>query len=78
MEDNQATIKMAENPVVSGRNRHFSMRMWWLRDQVSSGMIRLTYVPTGLQLADILTKPLPTPRFAAIRDAIMRDEPLPQ
>ena len=31
LEDNQACINMAMNPVVSARNRHFAMRMWWIR-----------------------------------------------
>ena len=35
-EDNQACIHMATNPIVSAHNRHFVMRMWWLRDQVAN------------------------------------------
>ena len=62
-EDNAACITMATNPIVSARNRHFSMRMWWLREQVESGAIVFVQVPTKSQIADIFTKVLPTPVF---------------
>ena len=62
---------MITNPVVSARNRHFAMRMWWLREQVENNVLTLKYVPTESQLADIFTKLLPSPRFVALRDMIM-------
>ena len=71
LEDNNACIQMASNPVVSGRNRHFAMRMWWLRDQVENKRVVFAHVPTDKQLADILTKLMPQPRFIALRDIIM-------
>ena len=71
LEDNQACIKMAQNPEVSARNRHFAMRMWWLRDMVSTKALSFTYIPTEKQLADIFTKILPKPRFMYLRDIIM-------
>ena len=71
LEDNQACIRMASNPVVSSRNRHFAMRMWWLRQQVEERTVRMQHVPTDEQRADIFTKTLPAPRFLALRDVIM-------
>ena len=70
-EDNQVCIKMATDPVVSARNRHFSMRMWWLRQQVDDKRVTLKHVSTELQLTDIFTKVLPLPTFVALRDRIM-------
>ena len=70
-EDNQACIRMATNPVVSARNRHFSMRMWWLRQQVEEGLLQFSHVATENQLADIFTKVLSIPTFVALRDRIM-------
>ena len=72
-EDNQATIRMASNPVVSARNRHFSIKMHWIRDQVARNNITLQYVSTKDQLADILTKSLPRLDFTSNRDKIMGD-----
>ena len=76
LEDNQACIKMITNPVVSARNRHFAMRMWWLRDVVEKRQVRVQYVPTEKQLADILTKVLPGPCFLRLRDMIMSGKDL--
>jgi hypothetical protein len=62
-EDNAACIQMANNPVITARNRHFAMRMWWLRDQVANNAVKFVQVPTIAQLADIFTKLLPAPVF---------------
>ena len=75
-EDNAACIRMATNPVVTARNRHFSMRMWWLRDQVSSKSVVFVQVPTKFQIADLFTKVFPTPTFVFLRDLIFADKPL--
>ena len=48
LEDNNACIQMATNPVVSGRNRHFAMRMWWLREQVECKRVVFAHVPTDI------------------------------
>ena len=77
LEDNQACIRMIENPVVSARNRHFAMRMWWLRQQAEDKTIHLRHVPSRHQLADIFTKILPAPTFTVLRDALMSHAPLP-
>ena len=57
---------MATNPVITARNRHFAMRMWWLRDQVTNGTVTFVQVPTKSQLADIFTKLLPAPIFSEL------------
>ena len=69
-EDNQACIRMATNPIVSARNRHFAMRMWWLRDQVTNKTLVFRHVPTAAMLVDILTKVLAAPVFRALCDQI--------
>ena len=65
-EDNAVCVQMATNPVVSARNRHFAMRMWWLRDQVTTKTIVFRHVPTADMIVDILTKVLPAPVFRAL------------
>ena len=69
-EDNAVCIRMTTNPIVSARNRHFAMRMWWLREQVESGAVKFAQVPTVSQAADIFTKVLPAPAFPRLRDLI--------
>ena len=70
-EDNQATIRMASNPVVSARNRHFSIKMHWIREQVANDIVTLQYVSTKDQLADILTKSQPKPLFLTNRNKLV-------
>jgi hypothetical protein len=39
--------------------KHLDLKYFWLRDEVArKKAIKVEYVPTGDQLADILTKPL--------------------
>ena len=70
-EDNQACIHMAQNPIVSGRNKHMSTKMHYLRERIQEGDIKLKYIPTKQQLADILTKNLPAALFLPLRDNIL-------
>jgi hypothetical protein len=55
-EDNQACVAMVNNHVVTGRNRHFCVKMAWLRQQVSDGVVSLVFVASRNNLADIMTK----------------------
>ena len=71
LEDNTACIKMAKNPIVSGHNKHMGCKMAYLREQVSEGVISLEYIQTKKQLADFLTKNLPTPTFKYLRDCVL-------
>jgi hypothetical protein len=56
--DNQSTIQVARNPEHHGRMKHLDLRFFWLRDMVTSGVIRVLYIPTAVMAADMLTKPL--------------------
>ena len=42
----------------------------FIRDQVQSGLLRNAHVSSVDQLADLLTKPLPTSQFMLLRDKI--------
>jgi hypothetical protein len=57
-EDNQATINYANNPVGHTLMKHLDRSLKWIRQQVEKGTIKLIYIETLLQLADIFTKPL--------------------
>lgn len=38
-----------------------------MRDKVKEGVLSVRYVPTGEQLVDLMTKPLLSTRFIALR-----------
>jgi hypothetical protein len=57
-EDSQACIKIAENPCLAERTKHFDIKYHWLREQIKKVDVKLSYINTYDQLADIFTKPL--------------------
>ena len=61
--DNQAALAMGAAGADSSRTKHIDVHCHFVRQQVMRGVTRLVYVPTNDNLADILTKPLPEPRF---------------
>ena len=54
--DNQSCIKMTENLVFHDKTKYVEVRYDFVRDMVQKGDIRLKYVPTEEQVADVLTK----------------------
>lgn len=69
--DNQSAIKLAKNPEYHKRTKHIDIRFHFIREKVASQEINLEYVPSELQLADILTKALPKERFCQLRDNLV-------
>jgi hypothetical protein len=70
-EDNQACKAMAENPVLHKRSKHINIKFHFVRERVEAEEIEVKYIATEKQLADIMTKALPKPRFKMLRGALM-------
>jgi hypothetical protein len=66
--DNESAIRMMDNPV--GRTKHIDIRYHFLRDHQQRGDIKITYVSTKEQLADIFTKPLDDKNFSKLRNEL--------
>ena len=56
--DSQSCIALLKNQRFSHRTKHFDTRFHFLKDHVSKENIRLEYVPTNENTADLMTKPL--------------------
>jgi hypothetical protein len=56
--DNMAALKMAEEGADSPATQHIDVRYHFLQEQVEQGRIKIKYVPTELNTADVLTKGL--------------------
>ena len=54
--DNKSAIAIAHNPVQHDRTKHVEVDRHFIKEKLESGLICTPYVPTGEQLADILTK----------------------
>lgn len=69
-EDNQSTIKIVSSPKESGRLKHIDVKHFYVRELVEKGCIKIDYVPSKMQQADILTKSLPAPAFRDLRASL--------
>eukprot|EP00253_Pinus_taeda_P021776 PITA_21776 len=58
--DNQSCIKLTENPVFHDRSKHIGIRYHFIRDYVKKGVVKLEYISTDEQVADILYQNLTT------------------
>lgn len=62
-EDNQACIRIAEEPREHKRMKHIDTKYNFIREKIQEGKIQMRYVSTNDQLADIMTKGLPSEVF---------------
>jgi len=57
-EDNQACITIAENPAHHARTKHIDVRYHFIRERIELGQIKLEFVGSKENVADIFTKGL--------------------
>ena len=65
--DNTGATYLCCNPVLHSRMKHISLDYHFVRKQVQPGKLHMLHVSTQDQLADLLTKPLPTSKFEDMR-----------
>jgi len=56
--DNLGAIAVAQHPVYHQRSKHIDIRYHFIRNAIDNYQIQLSWVPTDMQQADILTKAL--------------------
>jgi hypothetical protein len=56
--DNQGTISLANNPLLSDHTKHIDIRHHFVKEKIRNQEIYLSYCPTSDMVADILTKAL--------------------
>nr|GEX21810.1 hypothetical protein [Tanacetum cinerariifolium] len=61
--DSKSAIAISCNPVQHSRTKHIAVRYHFIKEHVEKGSIELYFVKRDYQLADIITKALPTDRF---------------
>ena len=75
--DNQSDIRLVQNPEFHKRTKHIDDVFHLIREIQARGEITLFYVPTRLQLADILTKALTPDLFHKLRAALNLGQKVP-
>jgi hypothetical protein len=61
--DNTSAISISKNLMMHSKTKHIPIKYHFLREQVAEKNIRVEYVGTKEQVADIFTKPLPREAF---------------
>ena len=56
--DNQGLISLSKNPVHHQRSKHIDIRYHFVGDEISNGLMKVQYVPSEENPADVFTKPV--------------------
>ncbi len=66
-ENNRGCVDLANAPKLRPRTKHIGLKYHHFRSHVASGAIKIQWIDTNHQLADIFTKPLPLSTFESLR-----------
>ncbi|GJX98673.1 ribonuclease H-like domain-containing protein [Tanacetum coccineum] len=61
--DNVSAVYLSCNPVQHQRTKHIETDIYFVRDLVAAGQVRVLHIPSRYQFADIFTKGLPSALF---------------
>jgi hypothetical protein len=70
-EDNKVCVDLIAAPTMRPRTRHIAIKYHHFREHVRTGQIRIKWISTSDQLADIFTKPLPLSKFTTIHQKLL-------
>ena len=63
-------MKLSENPVFHDKSKHIEIKYHYIRDMVQRRVVKLQYVATDEQIANVLTKPLARVKFEYFREKL--------
>ena len=68
--DNVSAKELAHNPVFHLRTKHIEIDLHFIKDKVLVGDLKILYVPSAEQIANIMTKPLNSFQFIYLRNKL--------
>jgi transposase InsO family protein len=74
-EDNTSAKSLAENRINHQRSKHIDVKYHYIRNCITDKLVKIIYVPTEENLADILTKTLPSPAHIKASKLILSNTP---
>ena len=66
--DKKSCVKLSENLVFRDKSKHIDIKYHYIRDMVQKGAMKLQYIVTDEQIANVLKKPLARVKFEYFRD----------
>ena len=72
-EDNVGCISLSKNPVMHRSSKHIEIRYHFVRERVQDGSLKLVYIPSSENIADVLTKSTRKHTFTYLRDKFMHN-----
>jgi len=76
LEDNKTTLEYIEHGgPIHARTRYIGVKLYFTKDHVTSGELKMVYCPTKDMLADLMTKPVSGDLFASLRDRVVHVVP---
>jgi hypothetical protein len=70
-EDNKGCVDLIAAPTMRPRSRHIAIKYHHFREYVKRGDIKIQWISTDQQLADIFTKPLVASKFRSLRKTLL-------
>ena len=68
--NSQSDLAIAHNLLFHACTKHIEVHYYYVRERWLEGDIKLSYVSTENNLANLFTKALPWPKFEAFREAL--------
>eukprot|EP00253_Pinus_taeda_P009115 PITA_09115 len=68
--DNTSSISISKNSIMHSKTKNIPIKYHFLLEQVLEQKVKLEYVPSKEQVADIFTKPLPRETFEYLRQKL--------
>lgn len=74
--DNQSTISISNYNTLHDRSKHINIKHFFIRDEIQNGNMKIEWISTEDQSADIFTKALPRDRYIKMVNQIINNNEL--